>query len=248
MAIPAWQTKILLDGYDFSGLTNGVSIDIPVGMLEYGVLQQNSMSKIPSYPTPAIVHNGFYDGPNAGQMFDYFHDKLGSANDVTVGVILGTSLAIPVAYVLPTSFGQQLKIDAPYNQLLTLSGNWPAGTSPLYRGYQVALGAAIDATGALTHIDFGAAGSAGGRAWLFVTGITGAATDAAIKVQSDSDSGFGTVADEATFEFSAIGAYEVSLSGTVGRYVRANVTDLGGADDISFLLVAAISGVTYAVA
>lgn len=245
MAIPAWQTKILLDGYDFSGQTNGVSVEVPVGVLEYGVLQQNAMSKIPSYPTPSIVHNGYYDGPNAGQMMDYFDDKLGSANDVTVGVILGTSLAIPIGYVLPTSFGQQLKVGGPYNGLITLNGNWPSGQDKLYRGYQVALGAAIDATGALAHIDFGAAGSAGGKAWLFVTGITGTATDAAVKVQSDSDSGFGTVADEGTFEFSAVGAYEVSLSGTVNRYVRANVTDLGGADDISFLLVVALSGVTY---
>lgn len=248
MAIPAWQSKILLDQYDFSGQTNGVSLDIPVGVLEYGVLQQGSMSKLPSYPTPSIVHNGFYDGPSAGQMFDYFHDKLGSDNDVTVGVILGTSEAIPVGYVLPSSWGQQLKIAAPHNQLITLNGNWPAGTSQLYRGYQVALGAAIDATGALTHIDFASAGSAGGKAWLFVTGITGTATDAEILVESDSDSGFGTVATEGTFTFSAEGAYEVSLSGTVGRYVRANVSDLGGADDISFLLVVALDGVTYNVA
>lgn len=247
MAIPAWQTKILLDGYDFSGLTNGVSIDIPVGMLEYGVLQQNSMSKIPSYPTPAIVHNGFYDGPNAGQMFDYFHDKLGSANDVTVGVILGTSLAIPVAYVLPTSFGQQLKIDAPYNQLLTLSGNWPAGTSRIYRGKQIQYGT-ISATGAQTGKDFGAAGSAGGRAWLFVQAIDGTATNATIKVQSDSDAGFGTAADEGTFTFSAIGAYELTLSGTVNQHVRLNCTSKGGATSFTVLCVVALSGITYNVA
>lgn len=245
MAIPAWQTKILLDGYDFSGQTNGVTIDIPVGVLEYGVLQQGSMSKIPSYPMPSIAHNGFYDGPSSGQLFDYLDDKLGSANDVTVGVILGTSETIPVGYVLPTSFGQQLKVGGPYNGLITLNGNWPAGQDKLYRGYQVALGAAVASTGALTHIDFGAAGSAGGKAWLFVTDITETATDAEILVESDSDSGFGTVATEGTFTFSAEGVYEVSLSGTVNRYVRANVSDLGGADDISFLCVVALSGVTY---
>lgn len=245
MAVKAYQTKILLDQYDFSGQTNSVQIDCPVGVLEYQVLQNGHVQKLPSYPTPAIVHNGYYDGPAAGDMFDFFHDELGSANDITVGVILGTSLAIPVAYVLPTSFGQQLRIDVPVANLLTLSGNWPAGNDKLYRGYQAGLGEAVDSTGALTHIDFGAAGSAGGKAWLFVQDITGTATDAAIKVQSDSDSGFGTVADEGTFTFSAVGAYEVSLSGTVNRYVRANVTDLGGADDITFLMVVALSGITY---
>lgn len=244
MAIPAWQTKILLDGYDFSGQTNGVTIDIPVGVLEYGVLQQGSMSKIPSYPMPSVTHNGFYDGPSSGQLFDYLDDKLGSANDVTVGVILGTSETIPVGYVLPTSFGQQLKIAAPHNQLITLNGNWPAGQDKLYRGYQVQYGT-ISATGAQTGIDFGAAGSAGGKAWLFVQAISGTATNAAIKIQSDSDNAFGTAADEGTFTFSAVGAYEIALSGTVNRYVRLNCTSKGGATSFVILCVAALSGVTY---
>lgn len=247
MAIPAWQTKILLDGYDFSGQTNGVSIEVPVGVLEYGVLQQNAMSKIPSYPTPAIVHNGYYDGPNAGEMFDYFDDKLGSANDVTVGVILGTSLAIPVGYVLPTSFGQQLKVGGPYNGLITLNGNWPSGQDKLYRGYQVQYGV-ISATGAQAGIDFGAAGSAGGKAFLFLQDIEGTATDAEITIESDSDSGFGTAADEGTFTFSAVGAYELTLSGTVNRYVRLNCTSKGGATSFTVLCVVALDGVTYNVA
>lgn len=244
MAIPAWQTKILLDGYDFSGQTNGVSIDIPVGVLEYGVLQQGSMSKLPSYPMPSVTHNGFYDGPSSGQLFDYLDDKLGSANDVTVGVILGTSETIPVGYVLPTSFGQQLKVGGPYNGLITLNGNWPAGQDKLYRGYQVALGAAVASTGALTGVDFAAAGSTGGKVFIFVTGIDGSATNAAIKIQSDSASNFSGAADEVTIQFSAVGAHSGDMSGTIGRYVRANVTSLGGATSLSFLIVVCVNGVT----
>lgn len=248
MAIPAWQSKVLIDQHDFSGQTNGWSVEIPVGVIEYGVLQQNTLRKLPTFPTPSIVHNGWYDGPDAGDMADYFHDKLGSGNDVIVAVIAGTHSPIPVAQVLPTSFGQQLKIDAPVAGLLTLSGNWPSGLDKLYRGYQVDLGNAIDATGALDGIDFGAAGSAGGKAWLFIQGITGSATDAEVLVESDSASDFSGAATEGTFTFSDVGAYEINLSGTVNQYVRANVDDLGGADDLTFLLVVALDGVTYNVA
>jgi len=78
-----------------------------------------------------------------------------------------------------------------------------------------------------------------------VQDIGGTATNAAIKVQSDSASNFSGVADEATFTFSAVGAYQATLSGTVGRYVRANVTSLGGADDLTFLMIVALAGVSY---
>jgi hypothetical protein len=244
MAIPAWQTKILIDQYDFSGQTNGVTIEIPVGVLEYMVLQTTAAKKLPSFPTPNIVHGGFYDGPASGQMYDAFDDRLGSANDVTVGVILGTSETIPVGYVLPTSWGQQLKIAAPANGLITLSGAWPSGTSRLYRGYQAFYGT-ISATGAQTGIDFSVAGSAGGIAYLFVQAVTGSASSATIKVQSDSASNFATAADEGTFTFSAVGAFSLALSGAVNRYVRLNCTSLGGATNFTVLAVVCLDGVTF---
>lgn len=246
MAVLGFNTKILVDEFDFSGTTNGVLLSTDTSVIEYMVLQNNGVLKLPNLVSPAIEHRGYYNGPDAGDIEYELNARLGSANDVIVGVVVGTNLAAPVGYVLPSTFNQQLRIETPIENLISVNGNWPGGTSRIYRGLQAALGDTVDATGAVAgNVDFGAAGAAGGRAWIFVQDIGGTATDATIEVQSDSDSGFGTVANEGTFTFSDVGAYQISLSGTVGRYVRANLTSLGGADDITFLMIVALSGVSY---
>lgn len=245
MAVLGYNTKILIDEFDFSGQTNGVVLSLDTSVIEYMVLQNAGVLKLPNLVSPAIEHRGYYNGPDAGDIEYELHARLAAANDVYVAVVLGTAGAAPVAYVLPSTFNQQLRLDAPIENLLSVNGNWPGGTERIYRGLQVALGETEDATGAVGGVDFGAAGAAGGRAWLFVTGITGTATDATIDIESDSDSGYGTAASEGTATFSDVGVYPVTLSGTVNRYVRANITDLGGADDVSFILIAALSGVSY---
>lgn len=245
MAVLGYNTKILIDQHDFSGQTNGVVLNTDTSIIEYQVLQNAGVLKIPNLVSPAIEHRGYYNGPDAGDIEAELHSRLGSANDVYVGLVFGTHLAAPVGYVLPQSFNQQLRIDTPIENLIAVNGNWPGGTSRIYRGLQAALGTAEDATGAVGGVDFGAGGVAGGIAFLFVQGITGTATDATIVVQSDSASDYSGVASEGTFTFSAVGAYQLALSGTVGRYVRANITSLGGADDITFLLIVALAGVTY---
>lgn len=244
MPVRGYQTKILIDQLDLSGYTNALQVECPVGVLEYQVLQNAGTLKLPSYPTPMITQNGYVSGATADEIHDALDDRLAADNDVTVGVILGTALAQPVAYVLPTTYNGQLRIDAPVANLITINGQWPSGTSRLYRGFQAHYGV-ISATGAQTGIDFGAAGSAGGRAFLFVQAKTGTITSATIKVQSDSDVGFGTASDEGTFTFSALGAFAIDLSGTVNRYVRINTTSLGGATNFTVLAVVCVAGVSY---
>lgn len=245
MPIRGCQTKILIDEFDLSGQSNSVELAADVAVLDYVNFQECYQQRVPGLPMASIAHNGYFNGSGAGQLEEELYARLGSGNDVFVGVILGTSLTAPVGYVLPTSFGQQLKLNAPVNELLTINGNWAGGSAnQLRRGLQLPLGTAVAATGAQTGIDFGAAGSTGGKAYLFVTGIAGSATNATIKVQSDSASNFATAADEGTFTFSAVGAYELSLSGTIGRHIRANVTSLGGATSLTFLMVVCVNGVT----
>jgi len=135
-----------------------------------------------------------------------------------------------------------MNISGSVGGVIEFKGGWPAG-SGLKRGLRLYSGT-ISATGGVTHIDLGAAGSAGGWVWLFVTGITGTATGADITVQSDTSSGFGTAATEGTFTFSDVGGYQVTMTGTVNRYVRLNCTDLGGATSITVGAVIAVPGVT----
>jgi hypothetical protein len=69
--------------------------------------------------------------------------------------------------------------------------------------------ARISATGTTTAIDLGAAGSAGGYAYLHVTTEGGTGTSADIDIESATTSG-GTYSSEGTFTFSGIGDYSLS--------------------------------------
>jgi len=75
--------------------------------------------------------------------------------------------------------------------------------------------------------------------------ITGGATDAIILLESDDNTDFTSAATEATFTFSAVGANEEALSGTIDRYIRLNCTDMGTADSFVVVCIACVSGITY---
>jgi hypothetical protein len=243
MAVRGYAVKMLVDEFDLSGQSNRVSIDASVAPLEAPVFQNPAVEITPGQASAAIEHGGYFIGANAGQLERVFYDRLGSSVAAYVGVLLGTDQPIVVGYVQDATWAQQLKIDTPVKEVITLSGNWPFTGGGLKRGYLLYDGA-ISATGAKPGIDFGAAGAAGGVAYLFVPSITGTATSATVTVQSDSDSGFGTAATEGTFTFSAVGVVKIALSGVIGRYLRINTTSLGGATAFSVAAVAGVSGVT----
>ena len=72
---------------------------------------------------------------------------------------------------------------------------------PLVIRHTLAELARISATGAQTspgYIDLGAAGAAGGTAWIWVRAVTGTATNAAIVLQSSTATGFGSPTTRAT--------------------------------------------------
>lgn len=246
MSVKASKARILVDQYDFSLQSSGYSLNTEVKALEYGVLQQGAgQLKVPGNGMGNLEHNGFVATNAAGQIEYELNARLGTETPCKVALILGTNLPIPVAYMFESSFNQQLKIAAPFDNLLTLAGNWPAGDKALVRGYQVAGPQTVSATGALAGIDFGAAGSNGGKAFLQVQSKTGTITNATVKVQSDTSNTFGTAADEGTFTFSGLGMFALDLAGTVNRYVRFNVTSLGGATNFKIIGLVALKGVTY---
>lgn len=247
MTVKGCRTRILVGGVDLSGDTNTVGVNVQGRAIEYGVLQDCDVRRLPLSPQGVIEHNGYYTGPSAGKIEAELYTYLGSTTGVHVATIYDTNGTIPFAYVQDMAFNQRLAINAQVGQLITVAGNWPTLKSSgarMYRGYQVA-GAAVTGTGAVTGIDFGAAGSDGGKAFVFVTSITGSATNATITIESDTDSGHGTTATEGTATFSAVGCQEVTLSGTVNRYVRANVTSLGSATGFTFFAIVCLKDVTF---
>jgi len=247
MTVKGCRTRILVGGVDLSGDTNTVGVNIQGRAIDYGVLQDCDQRRLPLSPAGSIEHNGYYSGSAAGKIEAELYTYLGSTTGVHVATIYDTAGAVPFAYVQDMAYNSKLAISAQTGQLLTVAGMWPTLKSTgarMIRGYQVGSGT-VSSTGAITGIDLGAAGSAGGKLYVFITAITGSASSAAIKLQSDTDPAFGTAADEGTATFSAVGCQEVALSSTVNRYQRMNCTSLGGATNFTFYAISCIDGVTY---
>lgn len=247
MTVKGCRTRILVGGVDLSGDTNTVGVSIQGRTLDYGVLQDCDVRRLALSPQGVIEHNGYYTGPAAGKLEAEMYTYLGNTAGIHVGVIYDTNGAIPFAYIQDQAYNQRLAIAGQAGQLITVAGNWPTlkgAGARLIRGYQI-FGGVISATGAVTGIDFGAAGTTGGKAYIFVTNITGTASSAQVKIQSDTASNHATTADEGTATFSAVGCQEVDLSGTVNRHIRLNCVSLGGATNFTIYAIVCLNGVTY---
>lgn len=240
-AIKGTYTRILVDQFDFSGVSN--SVDVAINSEEFDVTAFQDLGSVflTGVSGGTITQNGYFDGTAAGGLEAEVYSRLGSTTGHVVAVLFGTQTTGCPAYVLPGTDGREMTITSPVNGIVTLNGTWSEGTG-IRRGRRV-FGGTISATGAQTAIDFSAAGSAGGSAYLFIQAITGSVSSATITVQSSSDNS--TFADEGTFTFSAVGVQTVTMTGAVNRYIRLNCTSLGGATNFTVVGIACVAGVTY---
>lgn len=244
MPIKATYTRFLVGRYDLSGDSNQLELDINSNAIEYNVFQTPAQQSIAGVPDAKLTVNGYYNGPDTGDMEERLYTMLANESAPRVAAVLGTNQPIPVAYVLPSTYNSQLNIATPVNNLITLQGLWPTKTSQLYRGYQLWAGA-VTATGTKTGVDFGSAGAAGGTAWLFATASAGGSVvGATVDVESDDNSGFTTATSRGTFALTGLASHEISLA-TVERYMRINTTDPASATSITFTVIVAVPGVTY---
>lgn len=239
-AIKGTKARLLVDEFNFSGQTSGFEVQTGVSEADSTNLESDALEFEPLLPMMILSQNGYLYGSNAGSFEDELWDRLG-VEGVIAAVLFGIDDPDCPAYVLEDTYGAEMSIQAPTSGLITIAGAW-GKSSGGHRGIRIFTGT-LDATGAQTAYDLGAAGSEGGEAYLFVQGITGSASGAEVLVESSETEG-GTYATEATFTFSAVGSIREDLSGTVNRWVRLNLDDLGGADDITFVLIVCVDGVT----
>ena len=240
MATKAIDTHVLINEFEMSAQSTGLTIESAVDSLDSTTFQDTAAEFTLALPSPKISVNGLFTGIGASYLEDELQSLIGTQTSIVAG-LLGTATAACPGYVIPSSSPEVMKVDAPVAGLITIESAFTG--SSMFRGIRIAH-LTISATGAQTGVDLGAAGAAGGNVFMFVTAITGTATNADIDIESDSSAGFGTAAVEATHTFSAVGATQVSMSGTIGRYVRLNVTDLGGATDFAVVAIACVDGVT----
>lgn len=239
MPVRAYNTRLLINQFDFSGDTMGVSVALTREAIDAPVLQSSDRVKLPDLPGGLIDHNGYFGGVGAGTLEQELAALMSSETDAIISVLFDTSAVGNPAYVQPTTWQKQLKHDGS-GKLLMLQGQWEDLTQ---RGLVVAH-ATISATGDQSVIDMSAAGAAGGWAVLHVRAITGSATNAAFTVKSSAVVGFTSPTTHGTFTVSALGAQRVTFSGAVGRYMRLGCTSLGGATNLAVTAIFGVAGVT----
>lgn len=251
MGVPARKVRLLIDEFDFSTDTGGVTVQLTDEALDGTGLQMEGALYVPGYPSANVEHKGFYTGPQVGRLEAELDARLGSEEPVTVAVLLDTRRVGNPAYVLEGTWGEQLTPEAPIKDLITLNGKWAA--MPVRRGL-VLLDGPVTATGAGTTVDFGAAqpeggaGAAGARLFVLLRAVTGAVAplmeDAALLVECDSAANMGSPTTLGTVTLDGVGVYAAEFAGAVERYVRVRVTSLGGATAFTAACVLCVDGVT----
>jgi hypothetical protein len=239
--VPARHVRLLIDEFDFSMDTSGLTLGLNVAAIDAPTLQMSALQRLAGMSGAKLEHNGYYTGPEVGDLERELTVRLGSQTPVTVLVLLDTRTVGNPAYILPATWGEQLTIEAPLSELLTVSGAW--GEMPAQRGI-VLLDGEVAATGAGAVVTLPAGSLAGGVAWLVVRSIDGAAVDASVLLQSDDAAGMSSPVNLGSFEFSAAGVYTLAIGAAVERYVRVQITDLGGADGFTATVVLCVNSVT----
>ena len=247
MSIKGKWARLIIGGVDLSAKTSSAEITIGVGTEEVTAWQDTARSYISTDSEPAFNIDGYVDSLSAdtGGMEEALAEAFGADTAVPVAIVLheaaNTYAGMP-AYVLPGTQGDNMSIAAPAAGVLTINGSFPGGASGWRRGYVLFRGT-VSATGNQTGVDFGAAGTGGGDVFVFVTAITGTATNASIKVQR-ATGGLGTYADEATVTFSAVGGYSAAMTGSISQFLRMNTASMGGATSFVVTVIACVDGVT----
>jgi hypothetical protein len=240
MPVRAFNTRILVDQYDFSGDTKGITLALSKEAIDASVLQTSGAVLVPDLSTGVIDLNGYFGAiVGAGALEQELQARMESGADCIVSVLFDTTAVGNAGYVQPTTWGKQLSIDG-NDKLVMVKAQWEDLTQ---RGL-VAAHATVSAIGDQSVIDFGAAGAAGGWAVLHVRAIVGTAVNAAFTVKSSAVVGFTSPTTHGTFTLSAVGASRLTFAGAVGRYMRLGCTGLGGATSLAVTAIFGVSGVT----
>lgn len=244
MAGNARYTRVLVGGFSLSSQTNSIALNTQAQREEVTTFEATGKQYVVFAPESTVEIAGYtaFSATDVGTWEKIATDALSTADTVTRIFSESSTYTGQPADVLPGAMTNNLTLDFPALGVMTVKATF-GSTTGLRHGLCVYSGT-ISATGGTTAIDFGAAGTAGGYAYLHVTSITGTATNADIDIESATTAG-GTYASEGTFTFSAIGDYTLALSGTVNRYIRINPTDLGGATALVVHVIACVDGVTF---
>lgn len=240
MPIRGKDSKVFINAVALYGKTTSMSLQSVVNVISYNVLKNDGILKLPGYGNYTFNINGIWSNYDSSSFENLHQSNLQTETARVTWLIESTP---PIGGCLVGSFPTNYQVDTPIDNLIAIQGTW-VNTSSVCNGVVLANESIYSSTGAKTGADFGALTTTGGKAILIISAITGTATNAQIKLQSDDNDSYSSATDEGTFTFSAVGVYELTLSGTVDRYIRPNVVTLGGATNFTATILVGLNGVT----
>lgn len=241
MAVLGRYTTILVDGYNLDGASNSLQIQVNNGGIDVTPFQSTGKQSLAEPPEATVQHGGYFNGSAAGTMEKTLYDRLDSQS-AYVTTLWDTRTTDCIAYICPATGTSNLQINSPVSGVMTVQATWLAGLG-LKRGKRF-FGGLIGATGAQAYIDLGAVGT-NGFAYLHTTNYTGTVpTNATATVQSANNTGFTGATTHGTFTIANIGALAMTITGTINRYVRLNMTSMGSSDNIVLTALIVSNGVT----
>jgi len=214
------NVRVVVDGIDLSSQSSGAQLAAAMGVAEYFIMTDCAAQKEPTRPAVTLAHNGYFTGEGATAFEEALKARLASATDVRVAFIILPS----IFYLLRQTWADQMSLDAPVEEMLTVEGNW-AEAGQVARG-RVILGGSV-ATGTVSAVlDLGAARiGTPGTLFFAASGYTDG-RDVTILVEGSANgtSGWSTVRSQLLAD---VGDAEFAVASLV-RYLRATITFAGG--------------------
>jgi hypothetical protein len=239
------DTKVILGKYDLSAYLNEATPSMSLETAETSTFGASAKTYIMGQNDGTVSFKGLFDG-DATAISAIFEDVIN--NDLTPPFTLAYDggfafTGSPNVYGRSCTIGlgkqTSYEISAPVSDVVSLSGDFQV-TGGLRQGVIVAGGRAITTTPDNTGgVDGTAASTLGYTANLHVTANT-RSTSTTIKLQHSTDNS--TWVDLATFtavSASTITSEQLTGSGTVNRYLRANTVLTAGTGSITITLSAA---------
>lgn len=235
------KVAVLVDKWDFSGSFFSVETEHTVEEKDNTTFGALAVSAEPGLASDKLMLRGYYSSYAAGSVYRELRTRMGTAGaGLCMALLIDTDDANEVAECSPDAWGKNLKTTMAAKELITFELN-TADASDMAAGLVLWRGE-VTATGTKTGVTFPAPGVAGGLVFVFVSSITGTATNAQVVIESSVP---GAYATEATMTFSATGGYSAAMTGNVGSVIRANIANLGGATAVTLTVIACVKGVTY---
>lgn len=115
------NVTLSINSVDFSAFTDSLSFNIDVTSIDYQTLDDCAIKKIPSFPRVTLEHQGYYNGPDAGELEREIYDAMDGNAMAGVPVVVTFDT---VTYTFSAAFSDNLRIEAPVDGVLITSGKW----------------------------------------------------------------------------------------------------------------------------